>query len=131
MGSVSKSDIDRRERLDNLKLLASAIILIALGVLSFLLAERYNVPGFNVLLVWMGVAFIAVVGKDFRSSFKSPLFVSFFIAWLFVHLALSAVFLLYFSFTEWILASVLELALGYFLSHKLFNLPYPWDEQKS
>ena len=43
-GRVSKSDVDRRERLDNLKLLASAIILIALGVLSFLLAERVKRP---------------------------------------------------------------------------------------
>lgn len=128
MVTVTKSSIGRG---DSLKLFGSAFAVIALGVVSFLLADRYHIPSVAVVLGWMGVVFLAIVVRDFRSLLKRPLFLLFVMVWLPVHLVLWAVTWLYLSLTEWAIVMVLQWALGYWLVHRIFKVPYPWDVERN
>lgn len=127
MAGVDKSASDGS---DGLKLLGSAVLVILLGISNFALANRYHISAFAVFLGWMAVAFFAVIGKDFRGQLKQPFFLAFFVSWLFVHLLVCVFFLAYFSILHWAVAMIFEVALGYWLAHEIFKVPYPWDVEK-
>jgi hypothetical protein len=124
MVTVTKSSIERG---DSLKLFVCAFVVIALGLGSFLLADRCHIPSFAIVLGWVGVGFLANVVRDFRSLLRRPLFLFFFMGWLPVYLVVWAVTWLYLSLTEWAIVMVLQLAVGYWLVHRIFKVPYPWD----
>jgi len=127
MVTVTKSSIGRG---DSLKLFGCAFAVIALGVGSFGLADRYHISSPAVVLGWMGVGFLAVVVQDFRSLLKRPSFLLFVMVWLPVYLVVCAVAWLYLSLTGWAIVMLLEWALGYWLVHRIFKVPYPWDVER-
>ena len=122
MPTVTKFSIGR---FDGLKLLGSALLVAIIGISSFLVADYFHISLLTIFLGWMGVGFIAKVAEDFRGFglFRRPSFLLFITAWL-------AIYLLDFAFTNWPLAMLLEGALGYFLAHKIFKVPYPWDVER-
>src|SRR5580704_2989904 len=74
--------------IDGSLLVASAIILAALGVGSFAVADRHDVTPAWIFAGWLGIAFVVVVGRSFRSQLRRPLFLAFFAGWLAAHLLL-------------------------------------------
>lgn len=71
--------------LDRLALLGFALLLIAVVGSAFLLADRYRVSKGWVFAAWAAVLFFLVVGWGYRSKFRNPFFISFFVAWTLVH----------------------------------------------
>jgi hypothetical protein len=128
MPTVTKAGI---ARFDSLKLFASALTVVLIGVGSFALADQYHISYLALFFVWMGVGFIAKAVEDFRGLLKRPPFLLFVIAWLFIHLLVCAVSWAYLSLTEWASAVLLESILGYFSAHKIFKVPYPGDVEQN
>src|SRR5437773_12577269 len=83
MPTVTKSRIGRG---DSLRLFGCAFAVIALGVGSFALADRYHISSPAVVLGWMGVGFLALVPQDFRSLLNRTSFLLFVMGWLSVYL---------------------------------------------
>ena len=126
MPTVTKSSIGR---FDGLKLLASALLVAIIGVSSDLVAIYYHVSVLTMFLAWMGVGFIAKIAVDFRGLLKRPSFLSFIVAWLSVHLLVLAASWLYLGLAGWVAAMFVELALGYWLAHRIFKV-YPVDVEQ-
>jgi len=109
--------------LSALLLVAGAIMVAAIGVASFLMADYYRVSPLWVFLGWFSLLFIAAVGKDFRDRFRSPAFVGFFLAWLVVHLLVTIISVARLPWVYWLPAVFLELWIGYAVAFRLFGLP--------
>jgi FtsH-binding integral membrane protein len=108
---------------DYLALLGSALLLIALGTGSFLLADKYHIYVLWIFLGWMSLLFFVVVGSSFRRQFKSASFVLFFLVWMLTHLLIYTIFLIYSSWFYWLLILPIELWIGYTVAYARFGLP--------
>lgn len=126
MGTVTKSSIGRG---DSLKLFGCALAVVAIGLGSYALADRYHISHLALFLAWMWVGFIAKSAEDFRGVglFKRRPFLLFIVAWAFISALVFVVSWVYLSLIGWASAMLLEAVLGYFLAHKIFKAPYPWD----
>ena len=58
---------------------------------------------------------------------KRPPFLLFVVAWAFISALVWVLSWIYLSLTGWASAVLLESALGYFLAHKIFKAPCPWN----
>ena len=120
-------DNQRKRVSDRLALVGAALGLIGLFVAASLFADKYHASHLWVFGLFTSLGFIAVIGRDFKGRFRSASFVLFFLAWLLVHVLLFAFFLVFFGLLYWALAVPVELAIGYLVARKLFNVPFPWD----
>ena len=104
-------------------LVGSALIVAGLGVGSFALSEKYDVPPVWMFALWIGLGFIAVVGGSLRSKFRQPLFVVFFVGWLAVHTLVTLLVIKLFTILWVWPTSIVELWIGYAIALWLFGLP--------
>jgi hypothetical protein len=106
---------------NKLLLVVSALLLAGLGVGSFALGEKYHLPKEWGIALWIGLGFIWVVGRRFRSKLREPFFVPFFLLWLVVHTVGSVVALFNFTLLSVVPFTVIELAIGFASARWLFG----------
>jgi hypothetical protein len=104
-------------------LTATAVIAAVLGVGSFALAEKYHVPEEYVIAAGIGLLFIWLVGRRFRSRLRQPSFLMFFLLWLVIHTAGSVLVVFTFNLLIGVEFTMIELAIGCVLAHLLFGQP--------
>jgi len=112
-----------KKLLDRLTLLGSALLLIALVGSAFLLADKFRISRGWVFSAWAAVLFFLIVGWGYRSKFRNPSFVSFFVAWTLVHVLLYLLVLEYLGFPWYVPIAVLELWVGYAIAISQFGPP--------
>jgi hypothetical protein len=115
----------RKKFADRVVLIGSALLVISVGTVLFLLADHYHIEPVWVLLLWVSVGFFAAVGWDYRSKFRSVPFLLFLVAWLLLHLLIFMVVMSNFGWLEWISALLVELFFFYATAHWLFGLHPP------
>jgi len=111
----------RNSIIDGSLLVASALILAALGVGSFAVADKYDVTPAWIFGGWLGIAFVVVVGRSFRSQLRRPLFLAFFAGWLATHVLLMLLAMTYLTFPSWVPLIFLELLVGYAAAFRIFR----------
>ncbi len=109
--------------LDRIFLTAAAVIAAALGVGSLLLAEKYHVPKEFWFAAVIGLGFIWIVGRHFRSKLRQPSFLMFFFLWLVIHTVGSVLMGFMFNLLVAEEFTMVELAIGCVLAHLLFGQP--------
>jgi hypothetical protein len=114
-----------KKLLDRLSLIGAALLVIVVGGSAFFLADRYHVAPVWVLLGWLSVGFFAGVGWDYRAEFRSMPFISFFFAWLVLHLLIFVLVVSRFGWFYWLGALFLELFFFYATAQLLFGLKPP------
>jgi hypothetical protein len=105
------------------KLIAVALATVVSLVGSFWLGELWHIAFVPIFLSWMSVIFLATVGWDLRSKFRSPAFVVFFVAWLVMHLAVLTFVIGRLVWFYLLPALCIELWVGYTLAFHMFGLP--------
>ncbi len=111
--------------LDRLSLIGAALLVIVAGGSGFLLADRYHIDSVWVLLAWVSVGFFAGVGWDYRAQFRSISFISFFVAWLLLHLLIFILVVSRLGWLYWLVALFLELFFFYATAELLLGLKPP------
>lgn len=106
---------------DLLLLLGAATAICIAGVASFWLADMFHVNELWVFFAAISIAMVPIIGRGFRSQFKKPTFILFFLVWMTVHSLLVVgllyrVRLIYWPFILW-----LELYAGYCIALWLFD----------
>ena len=112
-----------KRRIDRLALLGAALLLIVVGSGAFLLAQKYNVGEAWVFGAWAALFFFLIAGWGYRSKFRNPAFVSFFLAWTLVHVLVYLLVLAYLGFLWYLPIVVLELWIGYAIAIWQFGPP--------
>ena len=114
-----------KKYLDRLWLIGAALLVIVVGGSGFLLADKYHIDSVWVLLAWVSIGFFAGVGWDFRAQFRSMRFISFFVAWLLLHLLIFVLVVSRFGWLYWLAALFLELFFFYATAELLLGLKPP------
>ena len=109
--------------IDRLALLGAALLMIGLGGSAFLLAQKYHVSEAWVFGAWAAVFFFVIVGWGYRRKFRDPAFVSFFLAWMLLHVLVYLLALAYLGFLWYVPIVVLELWIGYTIAIWQFGPP--------
>lgn len=110
---------------DLFALLATALLVTAVGVGTFLAADIYHVNPLWVFVVILSAYFFADIGWEYRKEFRRPLFVLFLCVWLLLH---SAVFVFVgdsFGLFWYPVAVFIELFLFYATAYWFFGLDPP------
>lgn len=113
----------KRGVLDILLLVGTAVCLVAAGLGSFILSNKWHIPDLWMYGTWLGIGFIGVFGWSLRSRFRHPLFPFFLLAWTAVHIIVVFAVLKFLSFLLVFPFMALELWLGYFLAFCFFGTP--------
>ena len=111
--------------LDVIVLFAASILVVVFGLGSFFLSDQYHLHLIWPILAWISLVFFAGIGWDFRREFRSPAFVSFFVAWLLIHSIIFVLVVGYLSWLYYVLAVPLELFTFYVSASLLFGLKPP------
>ena len=109
--------------IDRLALLGAAVLLITVGGGAFLLADKYHVSEAWVFAAWAAAFFFVIVGWGYRRKFRDPIFVSFFLAWMMLHVVVYVAVLGYLGFLYYVPIVVLELWIGYTVAIWQFGPP--------
>jgi hypothetical protein len=112
----------RNAVVDKLKMLAIAVVVIVVGLSAFYLTERYHVDPAWVFMAIASLSFLPVIGWDYRSHFKSPLFMLFLAFWSLIHGLVFVVVMRRFGWVYWVGALLLELFIFYAITDWLFGL---------
>lgn len=112
-----------KKLLDRLALLGSSLVLIAAGIGVFLWAQNHHINVAWVFGGWVSLIFLGIVGWPFRSKFRLPNFVAFFVAWLILHAVIFLLVINYFGFGYYVPIVMLELWIGYTLLIWQFGPP--------
>jgi uncharacterized membrane protein len=124
MDSVLGNGVKKRSRaVDMLLLIGAALLVAGLSTGAALLSLAYNISPAWLLAFWVAVIFFLVVGWGYRRKFRDPVFVSFFLAWLLVHVAVYLLVLGYLGFLYYLPIVVLELWIGYTIAIWQFGPP--------
>jgi hypothetical protein len=123
MASVRPKSNSGKRIADWLALLLCALLLIAVGGSAFLLADKYDINEAWVFGAWAAVFFFIIVGWGYRSKFRNTTFVSFFLAWMLVHVLIYLLVLGYLGFLYYVPIVVLELWIGYTIAIWQFGPP--------
>ncbi len=111
------------KKLDFLLLLGASLFVTLAGTAAFWVADEHHVnPGW-LFAVGSAILFFVVVGRGYRRKFRDPAFVSFFLAWLFLHVVIYLLVLGYLGFLYYIPIGVLELWIGYTIAIWQFGPP--------
>jgi Na+-transporting NADH:ubiquinone oxidoreductase subunit NqrE len=117
------TDKVRSKVFDRLSLPCTAIAVAVLGVAAFWTADSYGFSPAWVFAVGSGLAFFLTVGWGYRSKLRSPSFVTFFLAWMFVHVAVFLLVLGWQGFLYYLPLVIVELWIGYTVAIWLFGPP--------
>ena len=116
---------------DQALLFLAALAVCVIGGAIIWLGEIYHLSPLWWFLLCSSIVFIAVVGKNYRNQLRKPAFLAFMILWLFIHLVVFAVFLIYSSWMYWALLVPFELWVGYIVAYSLFGvLPEGKESEK-
>jgi cation transport ATPase len=108
---------------DVLALLASSLLVVIVGVGSFMVGDAYHVSSNWILSVWLTLFFWIMIGWNYRGEFKSVYFLVFFFAWSVVHsLIVLAFFTWHVSWLYYVPAVALELSTIYVSAYLLLGL---------
>jgi hypothetical protein len=118
----SRAGVGKR-LLDRLALLGASLLFIAVGGGVFLWADKHHINDAWVFAGSASLTFLGIVGWPFRSKFRLPNFVAFFVAWLLLHVAIFLLVLGYLGFLYYVPIVVLELWIGYTLAIWPFGPP--------
>jgi hypothetical protein len=110
-----------RNRLVELVLLF--VIGVPVSVLLFWVAEELRLGTDSAFGAGMGLVFLWAVGRGYRSKFRDPTFISFFLAWLAIHITIFLLVLRYLGFLYYIPFAALELWAGYHVAIQRFGPP--------
>lgn len=120
----TKSGVSQSKKgLDRLALFGSALFLAVAGVGGFLLADKYKINAPWLFGGGASLIFLAVVGWPYRSQFKDPRFVGFFMVWLCVHVCVFLLVLGYLGLLYYLPFVVMELWIGYAIAIRSFGPP--------
>jgi hypothetical protein len=120
----------RKEFLDLLMVLGTALVVIALGGGALLLADRYHINFVWIFFVCLCLGFFAQVGWNYRREFRSIRFVLFFCCWLLIHLLVFVFCVAFLGWVYWVLAVSVEIFFFYATAYWIFGLKPPTAELK-
>ncbi len=109
--------------LDLFLLLGASLCVAVVGTAAFWMAHEYHVDPAWLFGAGAAILFFVVVGWGYRSKFRDPAFVSFFLAWTLIHVLLYLLVLAYLGFLWYIPIAVLELWIGYTIAIWQFGPP--------
>lgn len=113
----------RSKALDFLLLLGASLFVAAASTAAFWAADEHRINPACVFGAGTAVIFFLVVGWGYRRKFRDPVFVSFFLAWLLVHVVVYLLVLVYLGFVWYLPIVLLELWIGYTLAIWQFGPP--------
>jgi len=113
----------KRSKTDFVLLLAASLFVAITGTAAFWMADEHSVNPTWLFAAGAAVLFFLVVGWGYRRKFRDPSFVSFFLAWLLVHVAVYLFVLIYLGFLYYHPVVVLELWIGYTIAIWQFGPP--------
>jgi hypothetical protein len=114
-----------RRLLDLCLLVGSALIVCAVGLGAFLVAEIRHVNPLWVFFGLISIGFVAGAREEYRKEFRSVRFVFFVLAWLVINMAVIVGVLTSFGWLYLIPALFLEQVLFYMTAYWLFGLEPP------
>jgi hypothetical protein len=103
-------------------LLGTALLICFVFVGSFTLSDLYGVSPVPMLIVWNSILMIPLFWRDFRSLWKKPSFVAFFVIWMLFHGLVVVALMRWTSIINWPVGILLELTLGLLIAHWLFGV---------
>ena len=113
----------RRKAIDFLLLLGASLFVAAGSTAAFWVADERHINPAWLFAGGAAVIFFLVVGWGYRRKFREPVFVSFFLVWMLVHVAAYVLVLGYLGFLWYIPIVVLELWVGYMIAIRQFGPP--------
>ena len=113
----------RSKTLDFLLLIVASLCVAAVSAAAFWVADDNHINPAWLFGAGAAVIFFLVVGWGYRRKFRDPVFVSFFLAWLLIHVAVYLLVLGYLGFPYYLPIVVLELWIGYAIAIWQFGPP--------
>lgn len=121
MDAVDKAK--RRKLVDRLLLLCAALLVAVVGVAAFWIVDDYQLNPAWVFAAGAGLVFFLVVGWGYRTKFRSATFVTFFLAWMCLHISVFLLVLAFLGFLYYLPLLVIELWIGYTVAIWFFGPP--------
>jgi|SRR5450755_924305 FtsH-binding integral membrane protein len=85
---VSGEKKKRNKTLDLFLLLGASLFVAVIATAAFWVADEHHVNPAWLFATGAAILFLAVVGWGYRRKFRDPVFVSFFLAWLLLHVTI-------------------------------------------
>jgi hypothetical protein len=124
MDSAAGEEKTKRSKALDLFLLVGAGLIVAAGcTAAFWIADEHHISPAWLFAAGAAVVFFLVVGWGYRRKFRDPAFVSFLLAWMFVHVLVFLLVLAYLGFLWYLPIMVLELWIGYTVAIWQFGPP--------
>jgi hypothetical protein len=121
--AVGKEKKKRGKALALLFLVGAGLIVAAAFTAAFWMADEHHISSGWLFAAGAALIFFLVVGWGYRRKFRDPVFVSFFLAWTFIHLLVFLLVLAYLGFIWYLPIMVLELWIGYTIAIWQFGPP--------
>ena len=121
--AVGKEKTKRSKALGLLLLAGTGLIVAAASTAAFWMADAHHISSSWLFAGGAALIFFLVVGWGYRRKFRSPAFVSFFLAWTLVHVLVFLMVLAYLGFLWYLPVMVLELWIGYTIAIWQFGPP--------
>jgi len=115
--------------LDRVLLVGAALLVCAIGVGSFWIADEYHVNPAWVFVAGNSILLVPIFVRDFRTQLKKPSFVAYLVAWAVIHGLFVATLMRWFSIAAMIPFLAIELTSGYFVADYFFDIR-PEKEKK-
>src|SRR5579859_5861179 len=108
---------------DKTLLVCAALLACVIGGAAFWLADKYHMNPAWVFLAWNSIFLIPIVGRDFRSHWKTRPFIAFFGVWMVLHGVVMVILTALIPILYWAPFIALELFVGYLFAYLLFGVP--------
>lgn len=128
MGSGMQTTTRSKFR-DRVLLLVAALSVCVTGGGVVLAFEIYHINQAWFLFAWSSIFLIPMLWKEFRTYFRRPSFVAFFIGWMCVHGATVVAVIARAPVVLWPVILLLELGVGFAVAHWLFRFPLDQERQ--
>jgi hypothetical protein len=116
---------------DLFAILSVAIVVILIGCVAYLLAEKLGINPVWVYLAGVSIAFYTTLGWDYRKEFGSIRFVAFFCSWLAIHLIVFIFVVNQLGWLYWVVALFLEIFFFYATAGWFFGLKPPLRSRRA
>ena len=123
VSAVGEKSKKRSKTLNFFLLLGTSLLVAVVATAAFWLAGEHRVNPAWLFAAGVAILFLAVVGWGYRRKFRDPVFVSFFLAWLLLHVTIYLLVLSYLGLLYYIPIVVLELWIGYTIAIWQFGPP--------
>ena len=121
--AVGEGRKKRSKALDLILLIGASLLVAAASRAAFWLAAERHISPAWLFAGGAALIFILVVGWGYRRKFRDPAFISFFLAWMLVHVLMFLLVLAYLGFLWYLPIMVLELWVGYTIAIWQFGPP--------